>query len=341
MSALGDIVMASGLIPALQALYPGAEISWLCQADGAPLLQHNPRITKLIVWQRQDWLALLKAHRYAALWHTVRQFRSSLRREKFDLVLDAQGLLKSGLMTWFTGAPRRISINAREGSHVLMHEVFRPQTHAKPMIGSEYRDLAQHLGAPAGAFQLDLAIGAAAQAHARLARSPNARPLAVLAPFTTRPQKHWFEDRWADLGKRLLDLGFQPVVLGGPADTAEAARMCHQEPGLLNMVGRLKLDESAAMVADAKLLIGVDTGLTHMGSALCVPTLALFGSTAPYLLGPTANTHVMYEALSCSPCHRRPSCDGAFTCMKQLTTQRVFDAAMALMAATSAAETSP
>jgi len=163
----------------------------------------------------------------------------------------------------------------------------------------------------------------------------------VLAPFTTRPQKHWFEERWADLGKRLLGFGLQPVVLGGPSDKAAAARLCSQEPGLLNLVGHLKLDESAALVADAKLLIGVDTGLTHMGSALHVPTLALFGSTAPYLQGPTANTHVMYDALRCSPCHRHPTCDGAFTCMKQLTTQRVFDTGMALMTTASPTETAP
>ena len=116
LSALGDIVMASGLIPALRTLYPQAELSWVCEAVCVPLLRHNPSIKQVIVWPRGEWEALLKAKRYMALWRAVRTFRARLRAEQFDLVLDAQGLLKSGLIAWLTGAPRRVSIIAREGS---------------------------------------------------------------------------------------------------------------------------------------------------------------------------------------------------------------------------------
>ena len=97
LSALGDIVMASGLIPALHTRYPEAELSWVCEAGCVPLLRHNPRIKQVIVWPRGEWEALLKAKRYMALWRAVRTFRARLRTEQFDLVLDAQGLLKSGL----------------------------------------------------------------------------------------------------------------------------------------------------------------------------------------------------------------------------------------------------
>jgi heptosyltransferase-1 len=330
LSALGDIVMASGLIPALKARYPQAEVSWLCEAASAPLLRHNPRLHELIIWPRGDWEALKKAKRWGELWRAVRQFKAMLRAKRFDLVLDGQGLLKSGLMAWFTGAPRRVSIIAREGSHLLAHEVVEPKPLDVPVMGSEYRYLAGYLGAPEGAFQPDLAVGEAPLAKARAAVSGISRPLVALCPFTTRPQKHWVEGHWPALAQALLAHGLQPVMLGGPADTAAAQRIAQAAPGLLNLVGQLKLDESVALISLCSRLIGVDTGLTHMGTALRRPTLALFGSTRPYLSGGSPLTHVMYDALPCSPCRRNPTCNGRFDCMAQLTVQRVLDAALAL-----------
>lgn len=332
LSALGDIVMASGLIPALKTRYPEAEISWVCEAGCVPLLKHNPRLKDVIVWPRAEWTQLLKARRYLALWREVRRFRAMLKARQFDLVLDGQGLLKSGLVAWFTAAPRRVSIIAREGSHRLMHEVVTPPPGADPVMGSEYRYLAHYLGAPHGSFVHDLAVGVEPQARARAALadargSATVRPLAVLAPFTTRPQKHWVESHWTELGQQLHAQGWQPVVLGGPADREAAARIVAGHPELLSLAGALKLDESIALIAEAGLLVGVDTGLTHMGTALRVPTVALFGSTRPYLQGPTPRTQVMYDALPCSPCRRRPTCDGAYTCMKQLTVPRVLQVA--------------
>jgi heptosyltransferase-1 len=338
LSALGDIVMASGLIPALKARFPEAEISWVCEPVCAPLLKHNPRLKQVILWPRGEWQALLKARRYLDLWRAVRAFRARLRAEQFDLVLDGQGLLKSGLVAWFTGAARRVSIIAREGSHRLVHEVVTPPAGVDTVMGSEYRYLAHYLGAPEGSFVHELAVGNAQQARAREVLrerlgaawdgAPTARPLAVLAPFTTRPQKHWIEAHWTDLARGLLAQGFQPVVLGGPADAEAAGRICAPEPHLINLAGVLKLDESVAVIADAQLLVGVDTGLTHMGSALRIPTVALFGSTRPYLQGPTPLTKVLYDALPCSPCRRHPTCGGAFTCMAQFTPERVLQAAL-------------
>lgn len=348
LSAIGDIVMASGLIPALTTLYPQAEVSWLCEAGCVPLLQHNPRLHQVIVWPRGEWEQLLKARRFLALWRAVRAFRAKLRAEQFDLVLDGQGLLKSGLMAWFTGAPRRVSIIAREGSHRLVHEVVTPPSGVDPVMGSEYRYLAHHLGAPQGSFVHDLAVGEAQRATAATALqtalqalapqaaaspTPTARPVIAFAPFTTRPQKHWVEAHWIELGHLLLAQGLQPVILGGPADREAAARIVAAQPGIVSLAGALKLDESIALIAQAQGLVGVDTGLTHMGSALRIPTVALFGSTRPYREGPTPGTVILYDALPCSPCRRRPTCNGAFTCMTQLTSARARDALLGALAA--------
>lgn len=339
LSALGDVVMASGLIPALRALYPTAALYWLNEGPGIPLLAHNPELQGVLHLPKARWKALWKARKLGTLWSEIAAFRRMLRAHKFDLALDAQGLLKSSLCAWFSGAPRRISIIGREGGHLLVHERIVPPAGQDTRMGSEYRFLARYLGARDEDFRPDLAIGEQPRKVARQAladaqpASSRGRPFAMLCPFTTRPQKHWFEDRWADLSRALYQHGWQPVILGGPDDKAAAQRIVGGHPQALNLAGVLKLDESAAAIAESQLLIGVDTGLTHMGSALAVPTIALFGSTRPYLSSGTPTTRVMYDALDCSPCRRAPTCHGRFDCMRQFTVERVLNAALELAGA--------
>lgn len=334
LSALGDVIMASGLIPALRALHPDAHISWLTEGPAAPLLAHNPRLDEVLIWPRAQWQRLWRERRLGQLWREAREFRRVLRARHFDIALDAQGLLKSALWAWLSGARRRVALLPREGGQWLATERVVPTRDPLPPIGSEYRALARHLGAPPGAFRLDLALGAAAQQSAgeALAEHGVCGPYAVLCPFTTRPQKHWFEERWAELGMRLRANGLVPVLLGGRGDTDAAVRIASAAAGIINLVGRLALDQSIAVVARSALLVGVDTGLTHAGTALRVPTVALFGSTRPYARTDSPRTAIFYEPLDCSPCRRNPTCDGAFHCMRAHSVDGVLAEARRLIA---------
>lgn len=323
LSAIGDIVVSTGLISSLRTLYPHAHLAWLCEPMGAPLLSHNPRLDELIIWPKAEWKALRKAGRWQELWHAISTFRQDLKSRQFDLVVDPQGLLKSGVMGWFTGAPRRVAAFAREGSHLLCHERTVPPTVSAPLIGYEARHLAHYLGAPPDSYRLDLAVGQAPLERVQTLMPGTGRPKVALCPFTTRPQKHWVEERWAPLARQLINTGFEPVLLGGPGDVEAGQRMAKAEPGITNLVGQLRLDETVAAISLCQGLIGVDTGLTHMGTALGLPTVALFGSTCPYTQGQDQMTRVLYDALPCSPCHRKPTCQGAFTCMSGITLERV------------------
>ncbi len=340
LSAIGDVVMASGLVPALRSRWPQAHVAWMVEPAAVPLLAHNPRVNELIVWPRDEWRQLWSERRLITLAQRMLALRRTLRDGRFDLVLDLQGLLKSALWSWLSGAPRRICLIGREGSHLLATERVIPVPHGSAKrMGNEYRYLARHLGADEGAFVPDLAVGHAALDNAREAlRSEgiqrSARPYAVLCPFTTRPQKHWFEDRWSALAHRLSQAGWTPVLLGGPGDRAAAERIAAGAPGIVNLTGKLKLDASVAAISEAALLIGVDTGLTHMGSALKVPTVALFGSTCPYLDPMAPRSSVLYEKLACSPCRRHPTCSGRFDCMRSLEVERVMAEALRVSAPT-------
>jgi len=330
LSALGDVVLSSGLIPALKARWPEARLSWLVDAPAAPLLAHNPRLDELRVLPLSQWKQLWRSGHRLQAWRAFRAWGRELRAQEFDLVIDPQGLFKSGLCGWLSGAPLRVSLWPREGNQLFVHDCVRPAIPPGPerIISFEYRALAAAVGAMD--FQLDLAVGEAPRLRATQILQEagiGARPVVILAPFTTRPQKHWVEERWPMLAAALWDAGYQPVILGGPGDRAAAERMASQEARLVNLAGRLKLDETVAAIAQAQLLIGVDTGLTHMGIALGLPTIALFGSTAPYLHAGTPRVQVLYKALPCSPCHRAPTCGGQFDCMKQISVAEVMTAA--------------
>jgi len=330
LSAIGDVVMASALVPALRASWPDAHVAWLAESAGAELLRHNPRLDEVIVWPRSDWARMWAAGQYRALAGALRGFVRALRERRFELALDTQGLLKSGIWAWLSRAPRRIGLGSREGSQWLMTETL-DRRGASRRIGAEYLALAHYLGLEVGGFPMDIPIGAAAASTARerLTAVGVAGPYAVLCPFTTRAQKHWLEERWADLACRLPhDLGVAAVVLGGPGDREAADRLVAAAGGAArHLVGVTRLDEAAAVISGARLVVGVDTGLTHLGIAEAVPTVALFGSTCPYLDPARPDAVVLYERLPCSPCRRSPTCHGRFDCMRAHTVDTVLAAA--------------
>ncbi len=335
LSAIGDIVFATPFLRALRLGHPDAHIAWLVDAGLQDLLQGHPNLDEVIPWPQREWTALWRAGRYGALFGEVRRFARALRARGFDTAIDLQGLLKSGVWAWASGAPTRIGLGSREGSQYLMTRVVAKGGEAQRM-SSEYIDLAEVLGLDPGDGAARLAIDTAAAAAAR-ARMADADLVpgryAVLAPFTTRPQKHWVEAHWRALIPLLRrETGLPVVLLGGPADRLAAARIADGVE-VIDWTGQTRLPEAAALIRDAALLIGVDTGLTHMGHAFMRPTVCLFGSTRPYLT--TANPHarVIYHALPCSPCKRRPTCNGAFTCLREITPEEVLTEVRAVLGA--------
>jgi len=333
LSAIGDIVFASPLIHALRRRYPQAHISWLAQPESKPLLEHHPDLDEVIVWPRGEWTALWKQRQWLALWRTVRDFRAMLRSHRFDMALDIQSLLKSGFLTWLSGARQRIGLGSREGSQWLMSRVI-PKGGDVRRIGSEYLYFAQQLGLPGDDFEMRIGLSEMdrAQADGLIQDHKLSEGFVVICPFTTRPQKHWFTASWRSLIHRVQAEWSLPVVmLGGPGDRSAATEIAAEcTAGLVNLVGETSLRQAAALIARADLVVGVDTGLTHMGIAMQRPTLCLFGSTCPYLDTTHANARVIYRALDCSPCRRNPTCHGSFDCMAAISVDAVMAEAAAL-----------
>jgi heptosyltransferase-1 len=325
-SAIGDVVFASPIAAALKRSYPNAHIAWLVEPGIDALLRPDPHVDERILWPKVEWRALWRDGHRLEFFRRVRAFRKLLRERQFDAVLDLQGLLKSGVLAWLSGAPRRIGLGSREGSRWLMTEVV-PRGGDATRISSEYLYLAQHLQLDVGDFMPQLYLDASAEARALERLAANGLvpgKYAVCAAFTTRPQKHWFADAWQELAPMLREqTGLTPVLLGGPADQEAAKHIASGAPDIVDLVGQTNLAEAAAIVRHAGAVIGVDTGLTHMGIAFAKPTVAIFGSTCPYSVTGRDNARVIWLELSCSPCGRRPTCGGAWTCLRDISPERV------------------
>ncbi|MCF7990186.1 MAG: lipopolysaccharide heptosyltransferase II [Thiohalocapsa sp.] len=333
LSAIGDIVFASSLVSCFRRAYPDAHIAWLAQPECAALLRNHPDLDEVVEWPIGHLRDLWRRRRLAEVLRHSRRLVTELRRRDFDLAVDLQGLMKSALPVRLSGAPVRIGLGTREGGALLMTRVVdRGGDSAR--IGSEYLHLAETLGLPVDGFEMAVHYSASAGAGADrlIGEHGLGRGFAVICPFTTRLQKHWFPDRWAALARRVRDqLGLPVVVLGGPDDRDAAALIAADAAGAaVDLAGRTSLQEAAAMIERSRALIGVDTGLSHMGIALKRPTLLLFGSTCPYTDTARPEAQVLYHAMDCSPCKRRPTCGGLFHCMRAIEVDEVMRALRAL-----------
>jgi heptosyltransferase-1 len=321
LSAIGDVVFASPLIGALQRTWPGVVVDWLVEPQAAPLLQHHSGLGRVVVWPKKQWLERWQKRQWRGLWADIRAFREHLREVEYDVVLDVQGLLKSSVLTRLAKAQRRIGLDSGERTHWLLDEVY-PKSPDVSRIGSEYFGLAQQLGLAVDDFAMDIALSSEARQRAQALAAEGA--YWVVCPFTTRPQKHWREGAWVMFIEQQHALGRRIVVLGGPGDIAAAQPFINA--GATSLVGELSLLESAAVISEAQGLVGVDTGLTHMGIAFGIPTVAIFGSTCPYTDTTRANARVIFSQLDCAPCGRRPTCGGRFDCMVAISVEQVTEA---------------
>ena len=324
LSAIGDIAMASEVATALRCVYPEARIDWLAQQEAAGLLARCSSLDSVLAWPRQQWRADLKKGRLPRVSRDAIGLVHCLRKGKYDMVLDMQGLLKSGMFAALSGGRRRIGLGSREGSSHLMNEVVPAS--ADERIASEYKDLLRYLGVEPEEYILGLepSVEDNNEAESLLSEHGVSKHFAAICPFTTRPQKHWPAEHWAELLPGIeRDFGLTPVILGGPADREEGERIRSSSGGRgVNLAGRTGLGQSLALVCGADLVLGVDTGLTHMGVLSRLPSVALFGSTRPYLDPESEHAAVIYSAYSCSPCRRNPVCSD-YPCMSAITPEQV------------------
>jgi lipopolysaccharide heptosyltransferase I len=298
-SAIGDIVHALPVLPRLRKLWQSAKISWLVAPAGAALIERHPLLDEVILFERgrygRGW------HNPAAMWDLVR-FIHELRRRKFDLVIDLQGLFRSAWISLACGAPRRVGFsNARELAPWFYTETVDCSWDHDHAV-ERYLKVATALGCADGPVEFCFAVDDEDRRYIAELVSPQMK-YAVLMPGTNWATKRWPIERFAELAGALKErLGLESIVAGGPGD-AEIAR---QIPAKLNLVGKTNLRQIVALLERACLVIANDTGPMHMAAALGIPLVAPYGPTDPTRTGPFGRQDsVIRLNLPCSPCYSR------------------------------------
>jgi heptosyltransferase-1 len=306
LSALGDIVFTTSLLETLRRAYPEAHISWIAQSTFAGILQNDTRLNELIVIEKS---VLGSPAGLLAL-------RRQLRAKKFDLVIDAQGTLKSNVISALAGS-YRAGFAAKKVGKMLISRVISKGGDIRD-ISSEYRFLAQTITG-LSASPPSLVVDDVHQQEVVLEMQKNEiKPgFVALCPFTTRPEKHWIAENWSQLADLLRIEGMQCVLFGGPGNVETSRKIAADAPAsLVNLTGQTKLESLPAWFSRAGLVIGVDTGLTHIGVATKRPVIVLFGATCPYTQGANSPLKVLSD----------PPKDEHWKCMNGLTPQMVLQA---------------
>ncbi|HOS44005.1 MAG TPA: glycosyltransferase family 9 protein [Armatimonadota bacterium] len=336
LGAIGDVIMTSAVPQAIKEAYPNARISWLVEPLSVPIVRMNPYVDDIIVFDcKKDWVTLLRAGKLVALTRAVRAFRQLLREGAFDIAIDFQELFKSAFLAWLSGAPRRIGpAPSREGNRFFMTELAARPAHPTWLSQANLALLAP-LGAPQRPRRPVLVVPDAERAAARdflASRGLVGAPYAAFCLSSSRPQKDWVFARWSELADTLWEQeGLRTVLIGGPERRVDAlgiVESCASQP--VSAVGYTNIMQSTALVQDAALVVGLDTGLTYAGLAVDTPTIALYGSTDPSWLAEEPCATVCFHPLPCSPCGRRPTCR-QYDCMQAISVAEVADTVRRLL----------
>lgn len=287
-SALGDVCRSAPVAASLRAAFPDARIEWLVQDSFRDAIRAHPAIDGVIEFPRRRLAAWWRSPAAAAgTW----RFLAGLRG-RFDLVVDAQGLFRSGLMAFATRAPRRIGFaDAREAGWFGVNERIRVrERHAvERMLGLLAGAGIPVVPDPTLVAPVESVEGWRAKSRA-LGAGIEGRRYAVLATTSRWGSKEWPAERWRSLAAALVDRGFESIVLCGSADERE--RVEAARPGgpagdrVVNAAGRTSIGETMAAIAGASLVVANDSAATHMAVGFRRPLLALFGPTDPAEAGP-------------------------------------------------------
>jgi len=330
---VADVVMASPMASLIKHHSENVHLTWVVQEKYASLLRGHPDIDELIVWNHDKWLGYLRRGQLFALTNQLRDLRKRLKKRPYDIALDLQGILFSGFVTWLSGAKIRIGLGATQGSNWLVTKTISRNVGEETQLGSEYRYLLSQLGMPDSPWQMFIAPPniPPEERYAKLGFEYGHENYAVFCPFSVFPQKRWPDEYWKQIALRIRGRYKLKTVILGLQKDVEAGQRIATSTGAINLVGKTSLNEAGDVIKNAKLLVGVDTGLTHMAHAFRTPTVGLFGSTCPYSYAGVETSKIIYQKRFCSPCNSKPICGGSFDCMKEITPDIVLSEIKPLM----------
>ncbi len=280
-SSMGDVVHALPAISDIARARPGVEIDWMVEAPFAAIPALHPAVAKVFPMAWRRWRKRLWSRE---TWGQIGRFRRELRASAYDLVLDLQGLVKSALWAAQARGPR---------AGYDRHSIWEPLASALyQRVAAVPKDLhAIERCRRLAAAHLGYALPASAPRFGLVAPPTDAappQPYAVLIPGASRPEKLWPEADWIALGRRLRGQGLGVTVFWGSADERERAqRIGAAADGVVPPF--LTVRDAAGVLGRARLVVGLDTGFTHLAAALGVATVGIYCDHEPAAAGVTGD----------------------------------------------------
>jgi heptosyltransferase-1 len=329
LSSLGDILHLFPAVSDLHRRFPGAEIHWLVEPAFAEVAGWHAAVAKVIP-------VPLRAHKkiWWKLPALLRGLRRQLRAEQYDIVLDAQGLLKSALLARLAGV-EVFGFHADSAREPLAARLYRKT--AKVPDGLHVIDKNRQL--VARLFDTDISqpadFGLDKFRHrlmqAALPEGITVQPYIVLLHGTTWNSKYWPEASWAELIALLARQGVRCLLPWGNEDERLRAQRLQAAGGeYAQVLPKLTLGELMCVLLHARAFVSVESGIGHLAAALDIPGLMLHGPTDPGYSGILGKSCLhLTSGLDCSPCFKRDcprleSAQGNPTCQVEITAQQAF-----------------
>ncbi len=315
-SSLGDIVHSLPFLNAIKSCYPCAEIHWVVARGFEGLLEGHPMINELIVIDKDKWK---KPGNISATVREIRKFFGEVRQRRYDLVIDLQGLLRSGMITAATGAPVRVGFSeAREGGWLF----YTKKVHGGREVHAvdRYLKIARFLGCKTD--QIIFPFPLMEDDSGKIGKlKTSLKDYAVIVPGARWSTKVWPAERF---GKIASMLPMSSLVIGGDADKVAAEEIVRTSGGkAVSLAGETKLRDLIGIMKDSRLVISNDSGPMHIAAGFNVPVVAIFGPTSPIRTGPYGKGHVaLSSGAECAPCFKRRCSD--LKCMQAVTVEMVY-----------------
>lgn len=289
LSALGDAIVTLPLACAIKRAWPAARVEWLAEPLAAKILAGHPAIDDLHVIPR----------RALRSWRTVRSVRRQLRSRQIDCVLDPQGLTKSAVWGWLSGAKRRIVLArpiAREIAPWLATDIVNP---SRPHVVDRQLELLKPLGIESP--QVEFGLPRFAESRQRVSEWLSHHGIdrfQIINPGAQWPTKLWVPQRFGEVARALRDShGLHSVVVWcGDTERDMAAQAVAASGGAARLAPATSLTELAELTRLATLFLSPDTGPLHLSVAVGTPTVGLYGPTQPDVCGPYGPPHRAIQA---------------------------------------------
>lgn len=312
MGSLGDVVRGLYLVPQIKRTLHRSRITWLIEPKWIEVVKLQPMIDKIIIFDRPKGVP--------AVWGLYKD----LAQEHFDITLDLQRHLKSGVFSFLSGARRRIGFhrhNAKEFNWLFNNEHIGEFSDDLPKL-RHYLKFAEYMGLPrpnalkSGLNEIDFS----ANMPSIIAEIDD--PLFAVVMGSAWESKDWLFEGYLRLVQTILSSRRGKVVLLGDRSKADSAIRLSGAlgpPGPINLVGQTSLLELAAVLKRATVAVGPDSGPGHLAAAVGTPYVSIFGPTSPVRTAPYGCEHLVVDAgVECAPCYRK-TCPGRDNiCMRQI-----------------------